>query len=61
MSRADTTQPRADVKFRAVGTGHYSARYCMGCHQHVSSTEGSKGAAGIKWRCELCVKARAAK
>ena len=61
MSRVDTMTNPADVKFRAVGVGHYSARYCMGCHQHVSSTAGSKGAAGIKWRCESCVKAKGVK
>ena len=60
MSRSDTAIRPDDVPFRAAGSGHYSARYCMGCHKHVSNTAGSKGSAGIKWRCGTCV-LRAAK
>ena len=62
MSSADTaTRSHPDVPFRAVGVGHYSARYCMGCHKHVGSTVGSKGKCGLKWRCAGCVTAKAGK
>lgn len=55
---SDSHNAPADVKFRAVGTGHYCSWQCMYCKQRRSSTAGSKGKAGPLRRCAQCVAAK---
>lgn len=58
-TRADASRKTApDSKRQAPGAGHYSAWYCMGCHQSRSGL-GRRGV-GVKARCAVCLSAKGA-
>ena len=48
----------ADVAYRPAGTGLVIRAYCMTCHKHRLQA-GGQGKPGPRWRCAVCVQAKA--
>ena len=49
---------RTDAPWKPAGPGVSLRALCMGCNQAMAQA-GGKGAPGPRWRCSVCVAAKA--